>query len=309
VQHRAIERTIERAGGLRQAFPLLIPPRPYCADHLPGRLLIRSRNSALKRRHIQLNHDRVRVWVPFDIDRRDAYFAAGDADLPRPNFVAINPENGHSLSAYLLKTPVENFASSRQSPLHYLAAVERGLRRRLGADPGYGGLIAKNPLHANWRVEWQAPKPYDLSDLARELSQADMRPEARREREAGLGRNCSVFEDVRPWAYRNVLAFKRDGGRFEAWVQRCIEIALGYNNGFAHPMTYAEVRGIGKSIAKWTWRNFSAEKLSARQSYLGKKGNEARWANHLAVSTTKPWESLGISRRTYYYRKKAGELV
>jgi hypothetical protein len=309
VQYRHIEQIVDSAGGLRQAFPLLIPPRPYCADYLPGALQIRSRKLALKRRHVQLNHDRVRVWMPFDIDRPDAYFAADDVDLPRPNFIAVNPDNGHSLSAYLLKTPAENFASSRESPLQYLAAVERGLRRRLGADPGYRGLIAKNPQHADWRVEWQAPKPYDLGELARELSQEDMRPEARREHEAGLGRNCSVFEDVRPWAYRNVLAFKRDGDGLDAWIQRCIDIALGYNSGFARPMTYAEVCAIGKSIAKWTWRNFSAEKLSARQSYLGKKGNERRWANHVAESTTEPWVALGIGRRTYYYRKKAGALA
>jgi len=52
VQRRQIEQIVDRAGGLRQAFPLLIPPRPYCADHLPGRLLIRPRKSALKRTFI-----------------------------------------------------------------------------------------------------------------------------------------------------------------------------------------------------------------------------------------------------------------
>jgi len=47
--------------GLRQAFPLLIPPRPYCADYLPGRLLIRSRTSALRRRHIHRTRNRLTV--------------------------------------------------------------------------------------------------------------------------------------------------------------------------------------------------------------------------------------------------------
>jgi hypothetical protein len=29
-----------------------------------------------------------------------------------------------------------------------------------------------------------------------------------------------------------------------------------------------------------------------------------RWAGHVAEFTTKPWEAMGISRRTYYSRKR-----
>jgi len=75
------------------------------------------------------------------------------------------------------------------------------------------------------------------------------------------------------------------------------------------PKKRHEIWHRGKRVAKWTWRNFSPERLSARQSYLGKKGNEKRWADHVAESTTKPWDALGISRRMYYYRKKAGVLA
>src|SRR5262249_33431970 len=45
VRHREIESIVAHAGGLRQAFPLLVPPKPYCIDYLPGRMLIRPRNS------------------------------------------------------------------------------------------------------------------------------------------------------------------------------------------------------------------------------------------------------------------------
>lgn len=43
---------------------------------------------------------------------------------------------------------------------------------------------------------------------------------------------------------------------------------------------------------------------SAEQSRKGKAGNAVKWAGHVAESTTKPWEALGISRRTYYRQKE-----
>ena len=36
---------------------------------------------------------------------------------------------------------------------------------------------------------------------------------------------------------------------------------------------------------------------------------EGSEAGGISVERAKPWEQLGISRRTYYYRKKAGLLV
>jgi hypothetical protein len=93
-----------------------------------------------------------------DIDRSDAYFAHEDAYLPPPNVIALNPENGHGHSAILLATPVARHSASRLAPLRFFADVERGFARRLRADRRYTGLIAKNPLHADWRVEWRAAR-------------------------------------------------------------------------------------------------------------------------------------------------------
>jgi hypothetical protein len=42
--------------------------------------------------------------MPHDIDHATAYFAHRDANLPQPNFIAVNPENGHGHSAVLLAT-------------------------------------------------------------------------------------------------------------------------------------------------------------------------------------------------------------
>ena len=289
-----------------QSFTELVPARPYCTDYL-GALQIQPREFALRRRYVQLNGPAAYMWLPFDVDRPAAIHVALDWDVPQPTFVAVNPESTHAHVAYLLRAPVTNFAESRGSPLHYLAAVQRGLRRRLGADRAYNGLIVQNPQHKAWLVDWPGPA-YDLGQLADWLDRKDMRPEPRRERETGIGRNCEVFDDTRDWAYRAVLAFKRDGGTQEAWRERCRKIAGAHNSVFAVPMLGSEVRTIGKSIADWTWRKFSDAQFSRIQSFRGQRGNAKRWAGHLAESTTKPWETMGISERTYYRRKKAGRL-
>lgn len=291
-----------KALAMAQAFPSLLPRKLHCADYFEDGLVIRSKASALKRRHIQLNLPNSYASISFDVDWPGAYFAADDGNVLRPTFIAENPQNGHACISYMLKTPVLNFAGSRSSPLHFYAAIERGLRRRLGADPNYRGFIAKNPLHPDWRVEWQAPEPYELGQLADWLFPNDMRPDLKRER-TGASRNCDVFDDTREWAYRNVLEFKRNGASLEAWTERCRKIAGGHNLIFDHPLAPSEIRSIGKSIAKWTWRKFSEGQFSRIQSFRGARGATKRWAGHTAAQATKPWLAEGISRRTWYYRR------
>ena len=289
---------------LRSIFPNLIPGKLHCTDVPTEGLLTRFRRSAIKYRHLQLNGPSGFRWMPHDIDRADACFAHADANLPEPNFIAINPENGHAHSAFLLATPVACHAASRDAPLRLYAAVDRGCARRLGADRHYAGHIIKNPLHPYWRVEWRREQPYTLAELADWLFFKDMRPDPSIETTLGAGRNVTVFDELRQIAYREVLDFKRTGD-VDAWQAHCLHRAIALNQRFPQPLGHSEVRAIVKSVAKWTWKNFSEQKFAQRQSQRGKRGNEKRWAGHVAVEKTKPWQAFGISRRTHYRYRKA----
>lgn len=292
---------------LKAQFPFLLPKRPYCTDWLENGVQIRNRKTAIQKRHLQLNSPQLIRWLPFDIDRSDAAFAHEDAYLPPPNFIAQNPGNGHTLSAYCLEVPVLNFASSRSSPLHYLAAVERGLRRRLGADPGYSGLLAKNPLHPDWRVRWHN-KPYTLAGLESWLFERDMVVEWTAREQSGFGRNCTVFDEVRSGCYREILRFKREGGSFEQWKVRCLALGIAANSQFLHPLGQSEIRAIARSIAKWTWKNFTEANFSRRQSRLGDLGARKRWAGHTSMESTRPWDRMGVSRATWYRKRRLPAL-
>ena len=288
---------LEAHQSLFALFPSLIPEKPYCNNfHCEG-LLIRSRKTALGFRHLQLNRPNTYAWMTFDIDRDDAYLAADHAGLKAPTVISVNPQNGHGHLSYLLAKPVRRHAASRRKPLEFYAAVERGYRRRLSADRAYSGLIAKNPLHLDWRTDWQALRPYTLEDLDCELAFEDKQPERAVEREIGAGRNVIVFEELRRLCYREVLAYKP--GNLEGFRARVLNLAVGRNMQFHDPMHRNEVKAIAKSVAKWVWAHFSIEGFSVIQRARVNR----RYVGKVTAKALMPWDALGISRATYYRRK------
>lgn len=287
---------------LRFKFVEHIPKRPYCSN-AKGAHYIRPREIALGHRYIQLNNPATTCWLTFDVDRPGGYYASGDANLPPETFAAVNPENGHAHLAYRLETPVAVHNAARQGPLNYLAAVERGFTNRLDADKHFVGLILKNPVHPDWFVEWRRDEGYTLSELNDWLFDDDKRLDPTPREQYGFGRNCTTFDELRVFSYREVLRFKRNRDGFDTYHERLQNVALGINRQFVNPLPFAEIRAITKSVAKWTWKRFSPEAFSAIQRARINK----RWAGHESESATKPWLNHGVSRATYYRHKAQGD--
>jgi hypothetical protein len=304
IQHKKLLNRVQ-SEGLRAVYPELLPSRPYCTDVLSEGLEIRRRQLAIKRRHIQINDPTAFTWMVYDIDQPGAYFAARDGNLPQPNVIATNPSNGHAHVQYLLETPVARHEMARSKPLQYFAAVERGMVRRLGADRNFIGLITKNALHRDWRVEWCHNRPYSLDELADALFTRDMEPYPSVDLTCGTSRNCAIFDALRKLAYREVLYVKRAGFGVDMWILHLFKKAGELNASFAVPMRHAELKAIASSVGRWTWKNFSADGLSRQQSKRGRAGNAKRWAVHVKQ---KPWLALGLTKSTYYRRKAAGTL-
>jgi hypothetical protein len=86
-----------------------------------------------------------------DVDSETAYIDWWDTPLcPGPSIIVYNRENGHCHFLYALSVLVHTQPTARQGPLRFAAAVDMALTMVLGADPGYAGLICKNPLHEHW---------------------------------------------------------------------------------------------------------------------------------------------------------------
>jgi len=269
------------------------PKKPYCSDDKTARH-IRCLSSALKRPYIQANPPHLRVWSIYDIDREGAAYAWEDANLPPPSWTAINQENGHAHIVYGMSAPVlVDSPDMRQAPLRYLCAVEAAFRTKLDADQDYAGLLTKNPAHPLWRTLRGPRLDYDLGELAEYVDLPKHIPKrGKKPEEIGLGRNVTVFEDLRQWAYRNIRGYKAEGFKgWNPWMADCNEWALQRNGDLPNPMDSREVWHIAKSVAKWTWRRLDIAASDARfsqlQAHRGKKGGIASGVTRLEASEDK----------------------
>lgn len=241
-------------------------PERYGQRHLP-------RAPALRRAYIDPN-PKGRVWaMVFDIDRPGAALAWDDADMPVPNWVAENPANGHAHLGYVLAAPVSRGEASRGKPLRLLARIECAMTNALDADRAYGHRLTKNPTHPRWRTLWERGAPYELDEF-REYLGDDLPLRLTRSTATGEGRNVTLFDGLRPWAYRTRLAFNA----FEPWHAACVMRARALNE-FSCPLPDREVLGIAKSVAKWVWVRITPEGFAAIQAARGKRSGKARAAH------------------------------
>lgn len=258
--------------------PARWPRRPYCANDLREGLRIRSLATALGKSYIQANPPNLRVWSIHDVDRPGAAVAWEDSLLPPPSWAAVNRENGHAHLVWGLRAPVlVDVEGARDGPLRYLVAVENAFRAKLEADAGYSGLITKNPRHPLWRTLYGQRSDYDLAELADwvDLTKHHLKPWAK-PGDIGLGRNCTVFEYLRQWAYRNARHYKSEVRNFVIWQSNCYDKGMERNGDFASPMDHREVHHVAKSVATWVWRRFdlaaSDRRFAERQARRGRIG-------------------------------------
>lgn len=283
-----------------EVFVNRLPHRPFCANDVSHGLLIRLAATALKHRHIQPNAPLEVAWLIFDLDYVGAAFAWEKANLPPPTITVSNPANGHAHLFYGLTTPVVMGDAAREAPIRYAASVHAAFLARLRADPCYTNGIAKNPLHPSWRSIW-VNHLYDLGELAEYVTLPKRLP---RRESFGVGRNCSLFDELRSWSYQWAREYKRNGTSREQWRDAVLGQATRMNN-FDAPLAFSEVKALAKSVANWTWSHFDDARFSKIQSARGKLGGRPR----TTTRDGEPWTALGISKATYYRQRKSGLLV
>ena len=280
-----------------------LPYKPYCSDDLGHGVIIRPKKTAIQKPYIQHNPPCLITSLVFDIDRSDAYFAWSDANLPTPTWIAKNRQNNHAHVGYMLATPVCTTHRARQNVIEYLAKIEQAYSLALGADRGYTGLITKNPCHGAWENHIFGVEPYELNYLADFVELQELKTDLKEV--SGLGRNCMMFDTVRYWAYKAIRAHR--GSTFDIWLGKVLEQCQNANSAFIEPLPYSEVKATAKSIARYCWKKdgYHYQEFIDRQSRKGAMGGKK--SKRLPVdgseASTKPWESMGISRATFYRRK------
>ncbi len=215
----------------------------------------------------------------FDVDRPGALFAADDANVAPPNWIAVNPANGHAHIGYELEQPVTTGEAGRAAPIRFAAAVERGYMLALKADWGYSGLMCKNPQHDRWDVHIHNPWAYDLPTLAEWLPAL---PKAAAKSEDGespigpVGRNVALFHALRVWAYKQPIS---QAHSLEQFGIACRGKAAELNTG---GLPEKELDHLARSVSTWVWKKFdqeaSNERFSKLQAHRGKLSGKARLA-------------------------------
>ena len=138
------------------------------------------------------------------------------------------------------------------------------------------------------------------------ISAADVRVEA-----APVGqRHHALFRALRRFADRAARPRRADGSIAVApWIRLVTDEALRLNDRLRQPKADREPRWMGYSVATWfASRDDHArtDHSPERQARRGQASGLARyWADGCA-ERERPWEAEGVSRRTWYYRRKSG---
>lgn len=182
-----------------------------------------------------------------------------DAGLAAPNWAATNPANGHAHLCYEIDIPIAVDPFVDRAPVRFAAAIECAYRESMRADPGYSGHLCKNPTHSHWITSVFRQDGYSLQELSEYIPDLNRFNDKRRKLpEYGLGRNVTLFNRLRLWAYKAINEHR--GGDFDTWHSFVQEKARAYND-FASPMDWNEIKHTAKSVATWVWKRAPASAL------------------------------------------------
>ena len=298
-----------------------LQPRPYCTEFL-GQLKIRPKAQAIRDAYIQPNPITRAYWMVFDIDSGQSRYWPDEWHVPTPNMEARNPENNHQHLFYMIDPAVYTLRQARRKPLELAADVDKGLTRLLDADPGYGKLISKNPLSSQWTVYIWHEKAWGLTELLDYIPDNIQKWKPGAEETIGLGRNCTVFDRARIYAYAE---WRRQGFNDQPRLLEAVfNFSMNINNSFRIPMLDKEVLCIARSISRWTARHMDAGGLREWFQEQNRKSVSVRRkkaagkaeiimdfiADHAGISNRKVAEALGIPETTVRrLLKKSGGTV
>ena len=256
----------------------------------------KTKRYAVTYKNIQYNPNSMVRAFCYDVDSSNGLHQWSDNNCLPPNWISVNPKNGHAHYGYLISAPVSRTFKSKPKPQLFANAINKGMTVKLGADKAYGGFMTKNPLHECWSTYTLEENAYDLNDLADDVNLI-WKATCRSESQSGeLGRNCTLFEQLRQWAYRNVQRHRTYGTK-DSFLEATRATADSYNSQFDEPLSPGEVKSVAKSVATWTYKHYTGDGKNRGVCELASKGHG------LAMSDR---QSIGAAH-TNRVRKEATE--
>jgi hypothetical protein len=209
----------------------------------------------------------------FDVDTETALYQWHDNNCLEPNWMAVNPNNGHAHYGYLIKDPVSNGLKSRIKPIAFVDAIERGMTVKIGSDLAYSGFMTKNPMNDKWDVYTGEEHAYTLNDLADNVKLIWKSTKGQTEDLSELGRNSTLFEQCRFWGYRNAERYKQTSN-YESFYKAVKSVCDHHNMQFSTLLPESEVKSVAKSIAQYSFYKYKGDGKRRGIMELSSKGHE-----------------------------------
>ena len=231
---------------------------------------------------LEIQPPHVYASIILDVDHpSDSGWPSGSPSIP-PSWMVVNtrPRSatqraGGIHAVYALEVPVGRTEAAHTLPLRYLAHISDRLSHHLGADPGYQGVITRNPINPGPEcfTHWGRMFPYTLGELDKVLPKG--KPPSRRL--SAIGRNCDLFQSMVSEVFRpRWAAVLGAQGHSEAWLDhvRAQNVAM-----FAPDLLPdGECRSIAKSCWKYWTRRYSPGRFRDIQTAR----NGKRWHGDFA---------------------------
>lgn len=303
------------------------PRYAYCADDLKTDNCYSQRkplDAALQHWNVQLNRTNQLACITVDVDRQGGAWAWLDArrDLPRPSVAMVNQQNGNAHLTWFMATPVLTAAAARPKPRYLAAKVQHGLTVACGGDMRYSGLLTKSPVCGKWGSVYSLSSVplYELGFLA-DCVDIDDSVKPKERVDSGIGRNCTVLDNLSHWAYREIRHYR--SATYENWLKACIKKACELNCFCPEQggnLSYSEILGIAKSVANFCRKHdpyhaarHAAKYSSEKQAKRGRLGGiqsgivrqpcedkvtSARLMHANGMSTRQIGDELGVGKST-----------
>ena len=203
------------------------------------------------------------------------------------NWAVENRRTGGVHGVWTLAKPVHRAEMALEAPLKLFTRISEYYASQLGADAGYTGVLAHNPMEdaqlAGFVTHWLRRQPYGLGELSEFIPFRWRRPKPSR---TAVGRNCDVFAHCMRWA-----------GSASNLVSPVFDEAHRVNDGFDVPLDPPEVAGIARSVERYRRRWI-------RQGRFWGPGNSTY--DHSSEAQAKRGQKSGLARRKRTEGRDAG---
>ena len=279
---------------LREHGLAAVHPRPFCANedsHIIGRFDSAYAFANFPKLELQPPH--VYASIILDCDSIEGLDDApgkpwwGGNPTPAPSWMVVNtrPRSGSRRAggihaAYALEVPVGRTDAAHTLPLAYLAHIADRLSYHLGADPGYTGLITRNPINPGPEcfTHWGRMFPYTLRELDQKLQKG--KPPSRRQ--TGIGRNVDLFKSMVSEVFRPRWAAILGA---QEWSEAWLDYVRAQNASMFAPDVLPDSEC--RSIAKSCFRYWTIQYTPGRFRDIQRARNGKRWHDDFAYDFDK----------------------